>query len=1063
MIDLNNLIDFFPSYFKEYDSYKDSSGKGFLEKFLNICGSYLQTEPLADLRAYLESQSIENIDELYIKNLWEFLGEFPYLQEVYFDYNIFVSTFNGNNYEEAKEAAKYEQPSLLTWTNSQYTQRKILPYIIALYKIRGTDEFFNIIFRIFNITNYVTVKDKYADLGSYQSQVSSIYQNAHLVTDPKYIPTFDGLDSYDGTQLDQEFKCRKCITKFYIINVGTSVAHRDDIIKSIIALIKKFVPFYIQPYILVNGYNPSISIQVASALKSGSTTLFDGSVVPPPNVTVPSASASYFPSELNSYIPVKITVNCNDDLDIIEKGYYMGINFMGKTDVDTSKIYYDTSINIYNPGRYYFIPVKTYNPTNPINSTGTAYIDIQSIHTSQNFSLKVTIDSSSTHTQFDTPNDRITLKLVEKTTYQSIKTTYQNITASHFSIDTLDNIYLGEKPDKSQVPIEVGEKVGNSFVADWPGVYTFYLGENHNIAYSINLIYTENFINIIETPLFYMEDVSVLYVRNKNISKGSTTYNDWNALNQNNVKGVYILSNNKYVPHDFKVEFYAQDYKGDYLPIKINDKIYTPRLGAGNVVEYVNNNKVFEFAFNNQAGATNVDTSYTFSVVNHPELGIKIVQVRFIDDVIVPTVTNYKEFYINPNAGSYGINSPYVTDSANQVELSIEETVDFSGYGINSQLNSMALYGYIYVQFQGDGLSNVGSSTTGKEESGKRFMKTDGTLKGYLVPLRYSHRDGNSYVFKGNVTIDAGALKSALNLTGQQITLCACPVTRESVTGGFVKLTMMKVSTTESMLYLKMKDIQNYVFFSIPEEEDSEGWISKGTTTVPGVSTAYNKATLGYTSGDYVIPMNREFRIYIWSLSMSEGEEIAAKAQYVKRSSDGSFLNTVSEYSVNDESGEVNFPTGGITTIPFSALALNESSKVITFTGASANSDADLLTDTTAKIEITLRAPAHKAWLKYGSNQCDLGTNKTITIDLEGLTHKNISLQAFSNRIAPPYVVRLQDGTPINTGADGTFALNVVASLNNTKVYLDLNNSSAHDSATEPAFTLLVTDSSASS
>ena len=41
MIDLKKLIDFLPFEYKDQDTYK-VDGKGILERFLEICGSYFQ-------------------------------------------------------------------------------------------------------------------------------------------------------------------------------------------------------------------------------------------------------------------------------------------------------------------------------------------------------------------------------------------------------------------------------------------------------------------------------------------------------------------------------------------------------------------------------------------------------------------------------------------------------------------------------------------------------------------------------------------------------------------------------------------------------------------------------------------------------------------------------------------------------------------------------------------------------------------------------------------------------------------------------------------------------------
>ena len=104
MIDLNNLIDLFPSYFKENDSYK-VDGKGLLQRFLDICGNYFQQYPLADLDSFLENLDVNKTNIIFIQNFWKFFGELPFAQGPIIDGKIFTDAFTGFNFDEALNQA----------------------------------------------------------------------------------------------------------------------------------------------------------------------------------------------------------------------------------------------------------------------------------------------------------------------------------------------------------------------------------------------------------------------------------------------------------------------------------------------------------------------------------------------------------------------------------------------------------------------------------------------------------------------------------------------------------------------------------------------------------------------------------------------------------------------------------------------------------------------------------------------------------------------------------------------------------------------------------------------
>lgn len=138
MIDLKNLINLLPSYFKSNDTYKDDDGKGILERFINICGSYF-----GDIHNNISGiMNILDFDEdnnyLYINLVWEFLGSIPY------GYGALISGDNNN----------YWEPNLNSVPRAK--SNRILKYVVSLYKIRGTKKFYEILLRFYDIKCTVT-------------------------------------------------------------------------------------------------------------------------------------------------------------------------------------------------------------------------------------------------------------------------------------------------------------------------------------------------------------------------------------------------------------------------------------------------------------------------------------------------------------------------------------------------------------------------------------------------------------------------------------------------------------------------------------------------------------------------------------------------------------------------------------------------------------------------------------------------------------------------------------------------------------------------------------------
>lgn len=295
MIDLNNLIDLFPYYYKENDSYK-VDGKGLLERFLNICGDYFQKHPLADLDNFLEILDINKTNIIFVNNFWKFFGELPFAQGPVIDPELFQKAFTGFNFDEAIKQATVSNEAYTGVTNVDY--RSIITYAVSLFKIRGTRQFFDIMFRLYGMNVQIQIPEG-----------EDPFQKDHTTH-------FDLEDTqFDKVTFDNYYRCQNCSDVTFLITLPANQSSKKQsealsYINQVRSFIERFVPFYINPVIQVYGnalYN-TVTIKVDKTkltLSAGET----GSVIVTVAPSVPG----------NTLVPLTYRVAVTDSPDIIPK------------------------------------------------------------------------------------------------------------------------------------------------------------------------------------------------------------------------------------------------------------------------------------------------------------------------------------------------------------------------------------------------------------------------------------------------------------------------------------------------------------------------------------------------------------------------------------------------------------------------------------------------------------------------------------------------------------------------------------------------------------------------
>lgn len=211
-MNLKKLIDFLPHQYKDRDTYK-VEGKGILERFLEVCGTYLADVITPDIDNELDLIDLDNVPDMYLNYLWEFLGEIPFAYGVTIDEEKFNKYYNGlKTKEELKALSKvWTVPKSGPVVLSEEKVRSILRYAITLIKIRGTKRFFVTLFKLYGFD--CTVSDPIETLGNVD-----MVSGGWFKYDAKY--DIHGHQYDTGSTYDDYIGCEQCITvNFDISNV----------------------------------------------------------------------------------------------------------------------------------------------------------------------------------------------------------------------------------------------------------------------------------------------------------------------------------------------------------------------------------------------------------------------------------------------------------------------------------------------------------------------------------------------------------------------------------------------------------------------------------------------------------------------------------------------------------------------------------------------------------------------------------------------------------------------------------------------------------------------------
>lgn len=118
------LFENYPGYFKENDTYKNSEGKGLLERFISELGRDFDTYIIPKVRDFLSIHDSLTTDDIYIAYLAWALGNPP-------------DTFTH-------------------YPGHEDDYRQVLKYLVEINKVKGTKQGFDMLFSLLGVTVNLT-------------------------------------------------------------------------------------------------------------------------------------------------------------------------------------------------------------------------------------------------------------------------------------------------------------------------------------------------------------------------------------------------------------------------------------------------------------------------------------------------------------------------------------------------------------------------------------------------------------------------------------------------------------------------------------------------------------------------------------------------------------------------------------------------------------------------------------------------------------------------------------------------------------------------------------------
>lgn len=279
MINLRSLMDLLPYYFKEQDTYK-VNGKGLLERYLDIFGAYFDNQVVRDISTLDDVIDIDKTPEVYLGYLWEFLGSMPYANPRAIDPDKWKQYFNGFNSDSTIQSLSKLWLYRKDFDGDHYTLttdqvRALVKYSIALFSIRGTRKFFEVLLRLYGFEATISNGSTYPKITLEEDDDSDYWGEDvdYWGTDDDYWGSTDSLFDIktEPTKIDSEWlnldtdtvddhtNCTRLVNvnfrlkSDYVYNVSSNEFKRLQ--DRMFNLINMFLPIGTRPHLIWDNVN----------------------------------------------------------------------------------------------------------------------------------------------------------------------------------------------------------------------------------------------------------------------------------------------------------------------------------------------------------------------------------------------------------------------------------------------------------------------------------------------------------------------------------------------------------------------------------------------------------------------------------------------------------------------------------------------------------------------------------------------------------------------------------------------------------------------------------------
>lgn len=236
------FLNLFPAYYKDYDTYKDKNGKGILERFIEVCSNYLDTDIIPDIDNFMDILDVDVTPDIFLNYFWEYFDYIPYA------YGVLV------------KGVPFTKENVASWLNTpdgfpKADTRSILKYAVSLYKIRCTRDFYTILGRFYGVRfelEEILFEDGYSNKPSNNPGIN--YRLIGAVFED-VVSTYSGENEYygDWKGLYPYGDCTSCITIKANIYIPKGMYDAiqdniDNVKNAFVNLLNKYIPVNVKPF-----------------------------------------------------------------------------------------------------------------------------------------------------------------------------------------------------------------------------------------------------------------------------------------------------------------------------------------------------------------------------------------------------------------------------------------------------------------------------------------------------------------------------------------------------------------------------------------------------------------------------------------------------------------------------------------------------------------------------------------------------------------------------------------------------------------------------------------------